>query len=97
MLASLSHNTKKLAETREMCSCIDMQTHAGQRLGFDLWRYGQCIPRSCHVLYVWLVADSSSCFPFIAQTDRQKDTTEHPTHTGGSLPHAGMDNKTQYQ
>jgi len=28
-------------------------------------------------------ADSSSCFPFRVQTNRQTDVTEHLTHAGG--------------
>ena len=60
-----------------MCSRIDMQTHAGLLgLGFLplIFRpQGQCIPRSCHRLYLYrLVLTAQAVFLLErGQTDRQ--------------------------
>jgi len=73
-----------------------MQTHAG-RLGFDLWAQCQCMPRSCHALYVStdFGADSWSHFAFTAQTKRQTNwqTWLNDLHHAGGYA-AGMGNKT---
>ena len=49
--------------------------------------------RLLQYMYTKFGADSSSCFPFPfrAQTDRQTDATERPTHAGGYT--AGVGNK----
>jgi len=59
--------------TREMCSCIDMQTHAGPLgLGFDLLTSVTAYQdRAMDYMSNDFDADSSSRFPFRAWTNRQ--------------------------
>ena len=82
-----------------MCSPVDVQIHASHsrtlkvgNSGFDLLTSG-----SIHVYdLLWTIlslsanfgADSSSCFHFRAQTDRQTDIQTHSTTHGNS--HAGV-------
>jgi len=69
-------------------------------LGFNLWPFdpkvSACRGPAMDYMFTDFGVDSSSRFPFRAQTsrqtDKQADATEHPTHAGGYT--AGVGNKT---
>jgi len=76
-------------QTREMCRRINMQTHAGQ-LGLGItvriwpltfWPQGQCMPRSCHRLYIYKLR---------VQTNRQTDKQTNRQTRLSNLPNAGI-------
>ena len=76
--------------TKEMCSRIDMQTHAG-RIMFLRVRVWPLTSGSVHAeVLPWTMStdfggDSSNSFPFTARTNVQTDATWTPYHTPAAI------------
>jgi len=86
-------------QTREMCSRIDMQTHAGSlELGFDLrpfdLRVSACPGPAMDYVSTDFGANSLTCFAFRAKTDRHtnRQTRLNALHHAGDCT-AGVGNK----
>jgi len=76
---TIKTNSRKKCQLNEICSCIDMQTHAGRSRGwgsgFDLWpfdlRVSACQGPVMDCMSTDLGADSSAVF--LQNKDRQTD------------------------